>query len=617
MSSLPDPAQNAPITATLPSDPFPIKEPPRTLSSKPSWIGPLPQPRTKEANQPTMKSHVRLTYSSPGLCPPVYVITSMSEPQWEPVEMDHTQKEDGHFHFSKEFDAEEGQHQYKYRLGPGDWWALDESKQTVDDGFGNRNNLINVEPFRKDSIMPAAIPHKQEPTEQSKPTEQPKVAKEPASADQANSQPELIQTPVSVEQPKPAESSQSVEQPLPIHFSDVGAVQQKTADSTEVTNLSSAPLLRHETQMDADADAEVVADDATPQNDIVPTSADVTEDDDAPLLAHENTLSPSMVQPEEEEDFMDDEPSHYDEEKRNTENDLNEDDGVPLMRHETSPRAPAAEQFEQDSPLLRHETAPSNFANTAGEDSAPLFRHESMGPENDGSHSDRRASAASSAANPLGAINETEEEMETPEPEEVDYSNGSAPVIVEAAVESDGKLDQLISDRFEAQTASTYHIHKHTHKHQQSHTGPIELLTPPMTPDMRESDLVEEERFQPFPSAVSEPSKDVPSVTEQQDEIVKKDSPAFESMEIDEQSDKAKSIFATIKELFLGLGTWFAGLLGGPARATGVAALAVGVAAAVYRYRETRESVASIVLGAAYPHAKGVRRADGPGVRIR
>jgi len=53
----------------------------------------------------------------------------MSEPKWEPVEMEFTQKEDGHCDFYKEFEPEEGQHQFKYRLGPGDWWALDESKQ--------------------------------------------------------------------------------------------------------------------------------------------------------------------------------------------------------------------------------------------------------------------------------------------------------------------------------------------------------------------------------------------------------------------------------------------------------------------------------------------------------
>lgn len=408
--------------------------------------------------------------------------------------------------------------------------------------------------------MPAAIEHKQETTEQSKAVE------EPALVDQAKSaESSTVEHTKPTEQPKPVESLQPAEQPLPVQFVDVGSIQQKAPDTT-----SSAPLLRHETELEADADADVGADDATTQNDMGTPSADTTEDDDAPLFAHESTLSASMVQPEVEEDLMDDEPSHYDEQKQNTHADLDEDDGVPLMRHETSPRAPAVEQFEQNSPLLRHETSPSDFA-TANENSAPLLRHESMSPENDRSHSDRRISAASSAANTLGAINESEEETETPKPEDVDSSNDSASVFVEAVAERDGKLHQLISDRFEAQTAPTYHIHKHSHKHQQSHTGPIELLTPPMTPDMRESDLVEEERFQPFPAAVSE-AKDIPSVTEDQDEIVKKVSPKFESMEIDEQSDKAKSIFVTIKELFLGLGTWFAGLLGGPARATYVIA---------------------------------------------
>lgn len=76
-----------------------------------------------------MKSHIQLTYSSEGLCPPVFVVTSMSEPQWEVVEMDFAQKENGQYEFHKDFEAEEGQHQYKFRLGPGDWWVLDESKE--------------------------------------------------------------------------------------------------------------------------------------------------------------------------------------------------------------------------------------------------------------------------------------------------------------------------------------------------------------------------------------------------------------------------------------------------------------------------------------------------------
>lgn len=41
--------------------------------------------------------------------------------------MYHTQKEDGEQHFWQEFDLEEGEYQYKFRLGPGDWWVLDET----------------------------------------------------------------------------------------------------------------------------------------------------------------------------------------------------------------------------------------------------------------------------------------------------------------------------------------------------------------------------------------------------------------------------------------------------------------------------------------------------------
>ena len=50
----------------------------------------------------------------------------------------------GQWEFSKTFSAAKGEHQYKFRLGPGDWWVCDESKPTVDDGFGDRNNVLVV-----------------------------------------------------------------------------------------------------------------------------------------------------------------------------------------------------------------------------------------------------------------------------------------------------------------------------------------------------------------------------------------------------------------------------------------------------------------------------------------
>ncbi len=120
---------------------------------RPSWIGPV---RPKSPGLGAMKQHVSVEYSSPGLQPPVYVFTNLSEPQWEPVEMQLEKKADGGSKFTKSFEVEEGEYQYKFRLGPGDWWACDESKAMVDDGSGNKNNLVAVkpEPVKPQTPMP-------------------------------------------------------------------------------------------------------------------------------------------------------------------------------------------------------------------------------------------------------------------------------------------------------------------------------------------------------------------------------------------------------------------------------------------------------------------------------
>jgi hypothetical protein len=99
-----------------------------------------------------MPRKVIITYSSPGLQPPVYVTTSLSDPQWDLLEMGCSESPGGEWEFTKTFSAAEGEYQYKFRLGPGDWWVCDESKPTVDDGFGARNNVLVVEdvvPARK------------------------------------------------------------------------------------------------------------------------------------------------------------------------------------------------------------------------------------------------------------------------------------------------------------------------------------------------------------------------------------------------------------------------------------------------------------------------------------
>ena len=93
-----------------------------------------------------MKIPVTIEYASPGLQPPVYLCTDLTDPAWELVEMDHATTEHGENHFAKTFNVDEGEYQYKIRLGSGDWWVTDDSKPTVDDGGGNKNNLLVVKP---------------------------------------------------------------------------------------------------------------------------------------------------------------------------------------------------------------------------------------------------------------------------------------------------------------------------------------------------------------------------------------------------------------------------------------------------------------------------------------
>lgn len=71
-----------------------------------------------------------------------------------------SQSPSGEWEFSKTFSAVEGEYQYKFRLGPGDWWVCDESKPTVDDGFGDRNNVLLVEneaPVKKQAAEPHVL----------------------------------------------------------------------------------------------------------------------------------------------------------------------------------------------------------------------------------------------------------------------------------------------------------------------------------------------------------------------------------------------------------------------------------------------------------------------------
>jgi hypothetical protein len=74
---------------------------------------------------------VIVKYSKPGIQPPIYLAGSFSNPAWQPQEMLYTTNEANEHDFYKEVQVEEGhEYQYKFRVGEGDWWLLNEDSAT-------------------------------------------------------------------------------------------------------------------------------------------------------------------------------------------------------------------------------------------------------------------------------------------------------------------------------------------------------------------------------------------------------------------------------------------------------------------------------------------------------
>ncbi|KAH8653212.1 hypothetical protein BGZ60DRAFT_180509 [Tricladium varicosporioides] len=115
---------------------------------------------------PTVTVTVR--YSKPGTQPPVYLAGSFSDPAWQPQEMEHTTNPDGEHEYHKNVQIEKGkEYQYKFRLGPGDWWTLNEDAPTVTDDIGNRNNLLTIPAYKENNSNmghPSSSPLQEEET---------------------------------------------------------------------------------------------------------------------------------------------------------------------------------------------------------------------------------------------------------------------------------------------------------------------------------------------------------------------------------------------------------------------------------------------------------------------
>jgi hypothetical protein len=92
---------------------------------------------------------VTVKYFKPGTQPPIYVAGSFSQPEWQPQEMEHTINGDNEYEFHKAVEVEAGkEYQYKFRIGPGDWWILDEESPN-----GTYKGSLNPAGERGDSVM--------------------------------------------------------------------------------------------------------------------------------------------------------------------------------------------------------------------------------------------------------------------------------------------------------------------------------------------------------------------------------------------------------------------------------------------------------------------------------
>ncbi|KAK5726581.1 hypothetical protein LTR15_002466 [Elasticomyces elasticus] len=329
------------------SSPPPAAQPGRALArpavtQKPSWIGP---PRAMYPAA-TMKSPATVEYTSKGLQPPVYVFTSLSDPQWEPLELDHEKQADGENRFYKTFVAEEGEYQYKFRLGPGDWWALDESKPTVDDGAGNKNNLMIVKPV-------AAVPQppKEEPkvketakSEETAPSQPTRAASQQAPAsplgrfastvsDQLSSAASAVSSTVAPLIPR--EQSPPVDKPAPTISNPLPAVEAAVSQAV-------APLVPHEQSAASEKPA-------TATFNPLPAIQTELSHTLAPLMKHESFFPEGQADVQRNAlDDDEDETGLVEED-----NDLYEHQQSPLLRHETL--GPDSDEH-MHSPLMRHES---------------------------------------------------------------------------------------------------------------------------------------------------------------------------------------------------------------------------------------------------------------------
>jgi len=335
----------------------------------------------------SMQSEATITFTQPGVQPPVYVVTSLSSPPWTTLELKPSEDKtpSGDFVFEQKFaNVKEGSYQYKVRIGEGHW-VVDESKESATDEHGNRNNVVHVKPVptptplnrtlnvkdrldRKDSTIgnndawPEPIPFVV--VEKVEDTDQPEYGAVQSRTLAKNESKRAAD-------PEPDFEATKKDSPL-----NLEALKALAIDDVEPLDAQ-APLFRHESFQDSgerlpeaaldkiEEESAKSSTDPTSSEDAIDTPSAESQDDpqDAdelgggPLLPHETGFGEKKNQPKE----------------------------APLFSHETS--LGAAKDDEQDEfdhgPLLPHETGfnPRSETNESGYDedefdAAPLLPHE-------------------------------------------------------------------------------------------------------------------------------------------------------------------------------------------------------------------------------------------------
>jgi hypothetical protein len=389
-----------------------------------------------------MAQKVTITYSSAGLQPPVYITTSLSDPQWELLEMGCSEEPSGEWEFYKTFSAASGEYQYKFRLGPGDWWVCDESKPTVDDGFGDRNNVLVV----KDKVSV-----KKEATEPQESVDDGAEFESPTMPHERNSS-------------KGHTKHDSVV-PDPL-VRDAEVVKEEQDEAQE----KHAPLFSHE-QRGSPPGLLSIPPETVPVNFSRQDTLSLDDDDgdcepshfpEAPTFDHEKDILPERVPTpgtDEDDDYDDMEhPPLMRHETLSSESGASSHDVHEAEKHSRSPASPAFSH----SPRL-WETRESHVPAEADPNDPSLLRLDILSPTSPIGQSVSHSSQSPS----LPSVREDEEELE--EEDEEEHSAKPATHVLPEAVAS--KVHDLTTGLKALSGASE---------------RPAALMTPPRTPDEAE-----------------------------------------------------------------------------------------------------------------------------------